>query len=283
MKKTLSAYTKMYLVTPSVYQKLLNCIEEKDKNSIENLNTDKTEGEIKTPSEQIVQKISNQDVGIQTVNETSNFGNQFNPNMGNVETQTIDTPTNQIFGSEYLQDEFHPEEQGGAMEIKETHTNPLKTPCQNNSNTNEDVMPNLVYRPSNPSNKIPTIPAISRKSLKKFMCEVCGKTFTRNHDLKRHLSTPAIHKYIKSANKQSNPTQFLQDEFHPEEPQSENFDTWQPVKPITPPVRSLPPSIIRKRNASKAKLGNIRIPNKMRPDGGNDRPIEQADFDSWVF
>jgi hypothetical protein len=186
---------------------------------------------MKTHSEQKVEKISNQDVVIQTVNETSNFGNQFNNNMGNIETNTY----------------------------------PLKTPCQNNSNTHEGVLPNLVYRPANPSKKIPIIPAISKQSLKKFMCEVCGKTFTRNHDLKRHMSTPAIHKYIKSVNKQSNPTQFQQ--ITPTQVPSENFDTWQPTEPIAPQARLLPPSLTMKRNANKAKLGNIRIPNKMRPEG----------------
>ena len=38
MKKIQYAYQKMYLVTPGVYQKLLNCIEEKDKMSTEQLN-----------------------------------------------------------------------------------------------------------------------------------------------------------------------------------------------------------------------------------------------------
>ena len=36
--KTESAYQKMLLVTPLVYQKLLNCIDEKDKVSTEELN-----------------------------------------------------------------------------------------------------------------------------------------------------------------------------------------------------------------------------------------------------
>ena len=60
MKKA-SPYSKMYLVPPGVYQKLLNCISEKDKIVTDGLNLPETPAE-KTPTEKIMEEISNQDL-----------------------------------------------------------------------------------------------------------------------------------------------------------------------------------------------------------------------------
>ena len=68
--KTESAYQKMLLVTPLVYQKLLNCIDEKDKVSTEELNIP-TPGGNKTPSEKIIEGISDIDVGCRLKGSTA--------------------------------------------------------------------------------------------------------------------------------------------------------------------------------------------------------------------
>jgi hypothetical protein len=57
-----SAYSKMYLVTPSVYEKLLTVIDDKEKRVIEELNTP-PETISDRPSEKILQNLSNVDIG----------------------------------------------------------------------------------------------------------------------------------------------------------------------------------------------------------------------------
>ena len=89
--KIMSAYQKMYLVTPSVYQKLLNCIEEKDIRATEELNMPKPPEEIKTPSERLLEEISGRDVGIQVQPETSEMGVQVGgplPTVADISTET---------------------------------------------------------------------------------------------------------------------------------------------------------------------------------------------------
>ena len=86
-----SAYQKMYLVTPGVYEKLKICIEENEKKATEKLNfPPPTIQEIKTPSEKILEQISSRDIGIQTQPETGEISTQtINPQTGEISTQTI--------------------------------------------------------------------------------------------------------------------------------------------------------------------------------------------------
>ena len=55
MKSAISPYSKMFLVTPSVYQKMLNCISEKEQMVTNALNIPETEVE-QSPTEKIVGK-----------------------------------------------------------------------------------------------------------------------------------------------------------------------------------------------------------------------------------
>jgi hypothetical protein len=56
MKKTLSTYSRMFLVTPTVYEKLLNCLDEKDKKITENLNiSNEKKGR---PSDEYIQELN---------------------------------------------------------------------------------------------------------------------------------------------------------------------------------------------------------------------------------
>jgi hypothetical protein len=56
MKKNISTYSRMFLVAPTVYEKLLNCIDEKDKKSTENLNMSKDKTQ--RPSDDYIQELN---------------------------------------------------------------------------------------------------------------------------------------------------------------------------------------------------------------------------------
>jgi hypothetical protein len=62
MKQTIkSPYTKMYMVTPSVYDKLLHCIDEKQQKFLANLNQKTTNIFNETPAGKFIKNISNDD------------------------------------------------------------------------------------------------------------------------------------------------------------------------------------------------------------------------------
>ena len=113
--KSPSAYQKMFLVTPSVYQKLLSSIEEKDKVAVEELNMKKDLKEDKSISEKFLEKISGKDMGIQvgsdipTAKDTIPYANptpivdEFIPEVlpeivpeQPIITQTIETPIQDV-------------------------------------------------------------------------------------------------------------------------------------------------------------------------------------------
>ena len=131
MKKirTESAYQKMLLVTPMVYQKLLNCIDEKDKISTEELNAPKFDGNVKSVSEKLVEQISSKETGIQVTPATTEFGTQMIPetNIPQMVTVSTETDTSEII----------PPYQGMPMSTQtepeitshEVSTNPLRTSC----------------------------------------------------------------------------------------------------------------------------------------------------------
>lgn len=62
MKQSIkSPYTKMYMVTPSVYDKLLNCIDENQQKILNNLNQKTTNIFQETPASKFIKNISNDD------------------------------------------------------------------------------------------------------------------------------------------------------------------------------------------------------------------------------
>lgn len=62
MKPKVSPYSKMYLVTPAVYEKLLLCLDEGDKRVIDNLNRPEVMQEEKRPSETFLDDLSGREV-----------------------------------------------------------------------------------------------------------------------------------------------------------------------------------------------------------------------------
>ena len=202
--KNPSAYQKMFLVTPSVYQKLLTSIEEKDKISIEELNTKKDFKENKTISEKLLEKISGKDIGLQA-----------EPNMLTPETEAIpqtqpiltrevvNEPPTEIF------DEFYePNVEILNENIQDVYKNPLNEPCPQDTDQGS-IIPNLFYKPSikNKVGKKTTQidPLADQSNLRKlrsgkvttdpygFPCHMCNKKYTRKHDLKRHLESKTAH------------------------------------------------------------------------------------------
>jgi len=61
MKPSTSAYSKMYLVTPSVYEKLLSCLDEADKRMTEKLNAPE-EAVPERPATQYIEELQQQDL-----------------------------------------------------------------------------------------------------------------------------------------------------------------------------------------------------------------------------
>ena len=59
MKPSKSPYSKMYLVTPGVYNKLLTCLDEKEKKSTELLNVEKERED--RPGEKVIEDITTGD------------------------------------------------------------------------------------------------------------------------------------------------------------------------------------------------------------------------------
>jgi len=137
MKKTLSTYSRMFLVSPTVYEKLLNCIDEKDKKFTENLNTSK-EKKIR-PSDEYIQELN-----IESFNEPREVSADFIPETVLEEEETgTDQPESDIIYRD------NPAEIQSELEstIPET-SNQLSTPCI--TSEKGEVIPSggLIYRPT---------------------------------------------------------------------------------------------------------------------------------------
>jgi hypothetical protein len=241
--KSPSAYQKMFLVTPSVYQKLLSSIEEKDKVAVEELNMKKDLKEDKSISEKLLEKISGKDMGIQvgsdipTAKDTIPYANptpivdEFIPEVlpeivpeQPIITQTIETP---------IQD------------VQNIYTNPLDEKCPQDTDQGS-IIPDLFYKPSiknKVGKKTSPIAALSDQSdLRKlrsgkvitneagFPCHICSKKYTRKHDLKRHLESKTAHKGFNqniNLDDSVNKSDSENEEFH------DTFDYWSDGKNLS--------------------------------------------------
>ena len=174
-----SAYQKMYLVTPGVYEKLKICIEENEKRATEKLNFPlPTVQEIKTPSEKILQQISSRDIGIQTQPETGELSTQtVNPQTGEISTQTINPQTGEIGTQVYpimstigTETETIPSEPISTQtepvnvaipistqtdiplptspEPQQVYVNPLRQPCPQETEQGR-IIPSILHQPRN--------------------------------------------------------------------------------------------------------------------------------------
>jgi hypothetical protein len=95
MKPTKSPYSKMYLVTPGVYDKLLTCLDEKDKKSTELLNIEKEREE--RPGEKVIEDITTGDFEPQNVEEMPQMEEQQQQIQEQQQVEEI-PPTPEVFG-----------------------------------------------------------------------------------------------------------------------------------------------------------------------------------------
>ena len=312
MKKAMTPYSKMYMVTPSVYQKLLNCISDKDKMLTENLNLTEKEDE-KTTADKIVEGISHQDFSEQPqLVET--------PNIVEEQKPVVSNPTDAIFSNpnpdEYWEDDPQPLVGNPPQQL--VYSNPLKTPCSQNYSEGQlvpvvkqptmamvDMNPRVVMRKSDIVNLNPkvslkrlqflspeimkkpaislapvnTVPEIPKKA--SFQCNICFRNFTRLWDLKRHLKSSKVHGNL---NLQPAKPQVLDNDLTMEElnpPITESFDNWSAGTTRSGkkfiPMDTSRPTVRGKRSAKVAKLGTLHIPSKTRPPGGD----EPESFQHW--
>ena len=231
MKTKQSVYSKMYLVTPNVYDKVLQNIDEKLKKSTAELNIEKQTEE--RPSGKILEDISTQEI------QAEELGN---PEIINPDPELIDPEPTQIEGAEptfgeteimepgqidqseavvvenqpdinpltnscaqpQVQDQFIPLiRKQGVKKARVTQTGRIKKPL---------IVPSIkkipqIQRIEQESNFDPNIKRVQVtrpqplamikdviKKPRKFVCNICLKGFATNYHLNRHIST--VHKNL---------------------------------------------------------------------------------------
>ena len=310
--KNVSAYQEMYMITKGVYQKVLNCVQEKDKIATEQMNTNKPIQENKTISEKIIDNISAKDLGLSIEPPMTNIPTttkmlSTEPVLENIASQPVVTETETItppISTETVEIALPTETQ------QEVYSNPLREQCPQDTEQGS-IIPNLFYKPSIKNKRIPkgsnqiiTQPQIeiarelrSKSKLptpielagvkkNSFPCSICGKTYTRNHDLKRHLESSTAHKNKNQVLQISNIeepkpnlqlTQNIDDGLPPTwHAPPKNFDLWNNPNPSTSSENIyITPKI--KKTVDKPKLGKPY--NKKKSEGG-DKSI-QNEFNTW--
>jgi hypothetical protein len=248
MKSKQSVYSKMYLVTPNVYDKVLQNLDEKLRKSAEELNIEKQTEE--RPSGKILEDIAAQDVQAEEISDPETVNPEFidpepttiqeaEPTFGQSETivepgQVIEQPGESVLMDQppqlsnplttscaqpQVQDQFVPLiRKQGVKKTRIAQTGKIKKPL---------IVPSIIrqipqiQRIQQESNLDPNIkrvqmtmpePMAMIKDIKirprKFVCNVCLKGFATNYHLNRHIST--VHKNLSSVDK--TPYQTLPDE-----------------------------------------------------------------------
>ena len=147
MKPTKSPYSKMYLVTPGVYDKLLTCLDEKDKKSTELLNIEKEREE--RPGEKVIEDITTGDFEPQNVEEMPQMEEQQQQQIQEQQQVEDIPPTPEVFGD--VETDVQPQiEEGEIMETtqvppgepeiqQQQQPNPLRAPCALPTDPNQVV------------------------------------------------------------------------------------------------------------------------------------------------
>jgi hypothetical protein len=157
MKPSKSPYSKMYLVTPGVYNKLLTCLDEKEKKSTELLNVEKERED--RPGEKVIEDITTGDFeppeveDIPQVEEQQQVEEQPQAEVQPM-VEDIVPPTPEVFGG--VETEVQPQqivEEGEIIEQmqvppgepdipeqqQQQQINPLRTPCAIPTDPNQVV------------------------------------------------------------------------------------------------------------------------------------------------
>lgn len=207
VKKAISPYSKMYMVGPAVYAKLLNCLDAVDKKITENLNrTDVEEEAVLRPSERQLQIIQQ--------NELNNDADQQQQQEQQQEAEPDnDTDQQQQQEEEQLQEqeeevgEIQQQEQGDENETQneqnnnddetqfekiEPTPNILRSPCPDKTTDMRGDKPQRIIPCGNKKSAV-IVPSI-RKRYKEKKCPICSKKFTVGWNLRTHIAT--AHKKI---------------------------------------------------------------------------------------
>ena len=139
MKRTLSTYSRMFLVTPTVYEKLLNCIDEKDKKITQDLNISKEKTQ--RPSDDYIQELN-----IESFNEPREVNPEYETESGGEDITETQPETDVIY-----RDDPSVIESESAEPLPQS-TGQLDAPCVRSEQ--DEVIPQggLIYRPNQKAN-----------------------------------------------------------------------------------------------------------------------------------
>lgn len=277
-KTNTSAYSKMYLVSTPVYNKLLSCLDEVDKQSTMDLNKE-VETEVERPSNRIINDLNNQQPVVE--NQQQPLIEEIEPVVEQQQVINDDEDrhvddiaenTNDIIDT--VQEPPPPIAQPVAVDPN----NKLNTPCNSSSNNKIlKIKKKLRFNPvkSEVMIKVPsTLVPPGRKIQDLYKCDICGKQLARKWGLIRHKQT--IHKVEESP-------ESLQPDIEPE-----NIEVDEPEQVVD--ARFVKKPAI-KRSATDAKLRHLipkrvafRSPVKTRSARATLPTIkeENNEFDKWV-
>lgn len=194
VKKLISPYSKMYMVGPAVYAKLLNCLDAVDKKMTENLNrTDVDEEAMLRPSERQLQIIQQNELN----NDLSQQQQQeVEPNDESEQQEQQQQQQDQDEGE--VEDIQQQEEQGAEKQNEEINAeilpekiepvpNILRSPCPSKTTDMRGDVPKQII-PCGKRKPVLIVPSI-RKRYKEQKCSICSKTFTAGWNLRHHMLT----------------------------------------------------------------------------------------------
>ena len=181
-----SSYSELNLVTPEVYSKIMNNLSSKiDKNEMEQLNP---LDDVPTESEAVLGDTStiNNDFATKLdelkdiILKNNNVNNEINPSIGASENQTSDmfTQTQNIDTVDKSVQSNIPFKSEKNLEV-------------NNQPNTENIIPT---QPTTPVAS-PIIPSVitpikeRKKEAKRFFCQICNQSFTRNFSKNRHINS----------------------------------------------------------------------------------------------
>lgn len=193
-KLSSSAFNKMYLVGPAVYNKLLNCLDDLEKKQTIDLNNDKEGVEEQRPSEKLLAQLNNQPEDIQVIPESVDNGE--GENQGGQDPERYGPPVVEP-QAPVVQDEQVPDNVITIENNQPNNTNnPLNIPCPENVNCNKNrPITNLKPKTGYVTAKNKKITSISNQVPKgnykspRFKCDICGQTVARAFGLERHRLT----------------------------------------------------------------------------------------------
>ena len=161
MKKTLSTYSRMFLVTPTVYEKLLNCIDEKDKKVTQDLNISKEKAQ--RPSDDYIQELN-----IESFNEPREVNTEYETESGGEDITETEPESDVIY-----RDDPNVIESESAEPLPQS-TGQLDAPCVRGEQGEVIPQGGLIYRPNQKANfkavKEPfvSIPRLSQQEIDQY-------------------------------------------------------------------------------------------------------------------